>query len=73
MDASTELSRLTELCKKLGSTERQAAVMAAQIQKRADQLSIERGISREEAMSRLLTLVVEGSQGRSSASNSQGV
>ena len=38
--------------------------MAAQLQKRATQLSAERGTSREEAMAGLLSILIEGSQGR---------
>lgn len=63
----TEEDKLVQLCQRLGSTEAQARTMARQLLKRADQLSAERGITREEAMQHLLKLVVEGSQGRSPA------
>jgi hypothetical protein len=59
-----ELTKLTELCSRLGApTPEQARVMAAQLMKRADQLSAERKISREEAMRYLLNVVVHGRAG----------
>jgi len=59
----TEAEQLTELCQRLGAVPAQAAVMAGQLQKRAQQLAADRGISREEAMKYLLELVVKGRQG----------
>lgn len=59
----SELEKLTVICRRLGAGESQAAVMAAQLLKRADQLSAERGIPREQAMQHLLTVLVEGRQG----------
>ncbi len=59
----TELEQLTQLCQRLGAAPEQAATMAAQLQKRADQLAGERRIAREEAMKYLLELVVKGRHG----------
>ena len=59
-----ELTKLTELCRKLGAEPQQAGVMAQQLLKRADQLAVERKQSREECMTYLLRLVVQGSAGQ---------
>lgn len=59
----TELEQLTELCTRLGAAPAQAAVMAAQLQKRADQMATERGVTRVAAMQYLLEAVVKGRQG----------
>jgi len=61
----TELDQLTTLCARLGATSDQAATMAAQLQKRAQQFVEERGVSREEAMSYLLEVMVKARQGES--------
>ena len=59
-----ELQKLTALCLRLGaSTNAQAATLARQLMKRADQLSAERGITREAAMQRLLSVMVHGRAG----------
>lgn len=58
-----ELAQLTALCRRLGATEEQAAVMARQLGKRADQLVQERGQTREQAMAYLLRVVVQGHGG----------
>lgn len=58
-----ELTQLTELCGKLGAAPAQAEAMARQLIKRTDQLSAERGQSREETMAYLLRLVVQGRSG----------
>lgn len=47
----------------LGSPPLQAKTMARQLVKRADQISAERKIPREEAMAQLLQILVEGRQG----------
>lgn len=47
----------------LGSPPLQAKTMARQLLKRADQIAAERGIPREEAMTQLLQILVEGRQG----------
>ena len=59
----SELEQLTTICRRLGAEEGRAAVMAAQLSKRADQLAAERGIPRVQAMQHLLTVLVEGRQG----------
>ena len=59
----TELEQLTELCERLGAPRTQAAVMAAQLLKRAEQLAAERGITRETALRGLLEVVVKGRAG----------
>ncbi len=59
----TELEQLTQLCERLGATADQAGTMAAQLQKRAQQFVDERCVSREEAMSYLLEVMVKARQG----------
>lgn len=58
-----ELAQLTEFCRGLGATPEQAAAMARQLIKRADQLVADRGQPREAAMAYLLRLVVQGRSG----------
>lgn len=59
-----ELVQLTQLCRRLGAQgEAQAETMARQLQKRADQLAAERGITRVAAMEHLLDLVAHGRRG----------
>ena len=59
----SELEQVTELCRRLGAAPEQAAAMAAQLLKRADQLVYERGMDRVAAMSYLLGLVTKGRSG----------
>ncbi len=59
----SELESLTTLCTRLGASPEQAAVMAVQLLKRADQLATERGTTREIELTRLLDLVVKGRAG----------
>lgn len=59
----SELEQLTVLCGRLGAAPGQAATMAAQLLKRADQLAVERGIGRPEALGYLIDLVVKGRNG----------
>jgi hypothetical protein len=59
----SEHEQLMALCAKMGATPAQAEVMATQLAKRADQLAVERGITRVEAMAHLLQLVVKGRSG----------
>ncbi len=59
----SELEKVTALCVRLGSPPEQAATMARQLLKRADQISAERGIRREDAMAQLLQILVQGRQG----------
>lgn len=51
------------MCTALGAAPAQAATMARQLMKRADQLAAERGISREESLGQLLQILVQGRQG----------
>jgi hypothetical protein len=59
----TELEQMTALCRRLGAEPAQAATMAAQLLKRADQLAAERGIDRTAAMAYLIELVIRGRNG----------
>lgn len=60
----TEREQLILLCTKLGAPNADAAAtMADQLTKRCDQLTVQRGISRVEAMGYLLQLVTKGAQG----------
>ncbi len=59
----TELEQLTLLCERLGASRAQAATMAAQLAKRADQIAVERGLTREVALQGLLEVVVKGRAG----------
>lgn len=59
----TELEQLAQLCEKLGASPAQAATMAAQLAKRADQLARARGMTREAALRELLEVVVKGRAG----------
>jgi hypothetical protein len=59
----SELEQVTELCRRLGAEPAQAATMAAQLLKRADQIAQERGIERVAAMKYLLGLLVKGRSG----------
>ena len=59
----TEHGQLTQLCERLGASPAQAATMAAQLLKRADQLAVERGITRDVALQGLLDVVIKGRAG----------
>jgi hypothetical protein len=59
----TEHEQLKRLCEQLGAPPVQAAIMAGQLLKRADQLAIERGITREAALKGLLDVVIKGRAG----------
>jgi hypothetical protein len=58
-----EHEQLVALCEKFGATPAQADIMARQLAKRADQLAMERGCTRVEAMSYLLTVLIKGRNG----------
>ena len=58
-----ETDQLTAAFERLGAPPAQAATMAAQLLKRAEQLARERGLTRAEALARLLELVVKGRAG----------
>jgi hypothetical protein len=60
---SDELQKITAICSRLGAPPEQAATMARQLLKRADQLSAERGLTREAALAQLLQILVDGRQG----------
>jgi hypothetical protein len=59
----SELEQLTQLCERLGAAPPQAATMAAQLLKRADQLAIERNTTREAALKGLLEVLIKGRAG----------
>ena len=59
----SDLEKITQLCIRLGAGPDQAATMAAQLVKRADQLAVDRGLTREAAMAQLLEILVQGRQG----------
>ena len=58
-----ELEQLAQVCTRLGAPPAQAQTMAAQLLKRASQLSAERGTTRESELARLLDIVVQGRAG----------
>ena len=58
-----DITRLTELCGKLGASPEQAEAMAGQILKRAEQLMAQRNQTREQALEYLLRLLVQGRNG----------
>ncbi len=60
----TELEQLTQLCERLGAPHAQAAAMAAQLLKRAEQIARERGGTPAAALQRLLDMVVQGRAGK---------
>jgi hypothetical protein len=59
----SDLKKITLLCTRLGAAPDQAGTMAAQLLKRAEQISVERGITREVALAQLLEILVQGRQG----------
>jgi hypothetical protein len=59
----SELEQLAALCRRLGAEPSQAATMAAQLLKRADQLALDRGIERTAALRYLMELVTKGRNG----------
>ena len=59
----SDVEKITLICQRLGAGSGQAATMAAQLLKRADQLALERGITRETALAQLLEILVQGRQG----------
>lgn len=59
----TELEQIAQLCERLGAPRTQAVTMAAQLLKRAEQQAVERGVTREAALARLLDLLVKGRAG----------
>ncbi len=59
----SDFETLAALCQRLGAPPEQAETMARQLLKRAEQLAAERNITREEALTHLLQVVVHGRQG----------
>jgi hypothetical protein len=59
----SEHEKITELCVKLGAARGPAATMARQLVKRAEQIALQRGIPREDALAQLLQILVQGRQG----------
>jgi hypothetical protein len=59
----SDLEKITLLCTRLGAAPDQAGTMAAQLLKRAEQISAERGVTRETALAQLLEILVQGRQG----------
>lgn len=60
---ATDLEQLTMFFRSLGAEEKTAGVMASQLLKRADQLAVERSVSRLEALDYLLKVTVAGREG----------
>ncbi len=60
---SDEIEKIAVICQRLGAPPEQAATMARQLLKRADQIAAERGLSRATALAQLLQILVEGRQG----------
>jgi hypothetical protein len=58
-----EHEQLTQLCERLGAPHAQAAIMATQLLKRAEQIAGERGLTREAALQGLLEVVIKGRAG----------
>lgn len=59
-----EPAALDEFFRRLGADAAQAATMARQLARRADQVASERGIPREQALGELLRKIAEGRAGR---------
>ena len=58
-----ETEQLAAAFERLGAPRAQAAAMAAQLLKRAEQIARERGVTREAALARLLELATKGRAG----------
>lgn len=63
----SELEQVTRLCRSMGADEAQAQRMAEQLLKRADQIAVDRGCDRVQAMQYLLSLTMKGAQGEAPA------
>ena len=63
----SEREQLAQLCERLGAPRLQAQTMAAQLLKRAEQISEERGVTREAALKGLLDVVIKGRAGETPA------
>ncbi len=60
----SEIEQIARLCERLGAPPAQAATMAAQLLKRAEQHATERGTTREAVLAQLLEILVQGRQGQ---------
>lgn len=60
----SEQSGLSDFFLNLGADATQAATMARQLARRADQVAAERGIPRDQALAELLRKIAEGRAGR---------
>ena len=63
MNTEEEVEKLENVFSSRGASPSQAKVMASQLSKRADQWVTERGMSRLEALKRLLNIVIAGRDG----------
>lgn len=61
----SELEQVAEVLKQLGAKDEQSKVMAAQLLKRAEQISGDRGVEKVVALAELLQLVKSGREGES--------
>ncbi|MBI5771766.1 MAG: hypothetical protein HZA93_28605 [Verrucomicrobia bacterium] len=59
----TETEQLAAVFERLGAARTQAQTMAAQLLRRAEQLAVERGTTREAELARLLSLATQGHGG----------
>lgn len=59
----SEPAGLSDFFRSLGADATQAATMARQLARRADQVAAERGIPREQALAELLRKIAEGRSG----------
>jgi hypothetical protein len=63
MTPAEEHAQLVALCERMGAPHAQAETMARQLAKRADQIAAERNVSRVEAMTGLLQVLIKGRNG----------
>ena len=70
---SDEMDQLVELFQGMGADKKQSHTMAAQLSKRATQLSVEREISRVAAMEHLLKVTISGWRGEGPREEEPGV
>lgn len=70
MEENQEIESLAKVFMNMGSSEKQGAVMARQLLKRAEQLAETRGKGRVEALQYLMQLVVSGRSGEASMGKS---
>ena len=63
MDTKEEIEQLEKVFSSRDASPSQAKAMASQLSKRADQWGAERGMSRLEALKRLLDMVIAGRDG----------